>query len=343
VDQTFGGVKTFDNNIVANGTVGVGTASPLASAKLEVSSTTQGFLPPRMTDAQKMAIQSPAQGLMIYFTDCGSYGEPEYYNGLAWVNMMGGLPHGFPILTTSPVTTITGTSASSGGNITSDDGSEIIARGVVWGTTSTPDISLTTRTSDGAGIGAFTSSLAGLNIGWTEYYVRSYATNSVATGYGAEVSFKTLGVPKLAATTAVIPNDSTTVSSGGNVTSGDGSDITARGVVWGTSSNPDIFLSTLTSDGTGRDIFTSRITGLTAFTKYYVRSYATNSVGTGYGTEVSFIAGIGMSYLGGILAYILQPAEPGYNPAVPHGLIAAATDQTNPNLGGQWSGIQWYN
>jgi hypothetical protein len=87
--QTFGGVKTFNNNIVANGTVGVGTASPSASAKLEVNSTTQGFLPPRMTAAQRNAIANPAQGLMLYCTDCGFKGEPEYYNGTAWVNLMG--------------------------------------------------------------------------------------------------------------------------------------------------------------------------------------------------------------------------------------------------------------
>ena len=61
-----------------------------ASAMLDVSSTTKGFLPPRMTGAQRATITSPAQGLMIYCTDCGNSGEPQFYNGTTWTNMIGG-------------------------------------------------------------------------------------------------------------------------------------------------------------------------------------------------------------------------------------------------------------
>ncbi len=70
--------------------VGIGTTTPHASAKLEVASTNSGFLPPRMTYAQRNAISSPAQGLIIYCTDCGTNGgEPQYYNGTKWLNMSG--------------------------------------------------------------------------------------------------------------------------------------------------------------------------------------------------------------------------------------------------------------
>jgi uncharacterized protein (TIGR02145 family) len=75
--------------------------------------------------------------------------------------------------------------------------------------------------------------------------------------------------------------------SGGTVTDNGGSDITARGVCWGTTQNPTIS-SGKTSNGSGNGPFTSNITGLTANTTYYVRAYATNSEGTGYGNEVSF-------------------------------------------------------
>ena len=61
-----------------------------ASAMLDVSSTTKGFLPPRMSEAQRATITSPAQGLMIYCTDCGSSGEPQYYDGTQWKNLIGG-------------------------------------------------------------------------------------------------------------------------------------------------------------------------------------------------------------------------------------------------------------
>jgi len=61
-----------------------------ASAMLDVSSTTKGFLPPRMTGAQRATITSLAQGLMIYCTDCGSSGEPQYYDGTQWKNFISG-------------------------------------------------------------------------------------------------------------------------------------------------------------------------------------------------------------------------------------------------------------
>ena len=71
--------------------VGIGTNSPNASAVLDASSTTQGFLPPRMTYAQRNGIVNPAAGLIIYCTNCsGGIGEMNYYNGNTWINMSNG-------------------------------------------------------------------------------------------------------------------------------------------------------------------------------------------------------------------------------------------------------------
>ncbi len=73
-----------------NGKVVVGASSAASSsAILEANSTMQGFLPPRMTVSQRNAITSPAIGLMIYCTNCGANGEPQYYNGVSWVNFAG--------------------------------------------------------------------------------------------------------------------------------------------------------------------------------------------------------------------------------------------------------------
>jgi len=72
------------------GAVTVGGASSTSSAVVEVSSTTQGFLPPRMTAAQRDAINSPVAGLVLWCTNCGDNGELNVYNGTSWKNMVGG-------------------------------------------------------------------------------------------------------------------------------------------------------------------------------------------------------------------------------------------------------------
>jgi len=94
-----------------------------------------------------------------------------------------------PVLTTLAVTEITETTAKSGGNISSDGGATITARGVCWSTRQTPTIS-DNKTTDGTGTGDFESSIVGLSAN-TTYYVRAYATNIAGTGYGDEIIFNT--------------------------------------------------------------------------------------------------------------------------------------------------------
>jgi hypothetical protein len=195
------------------------------------------------------------------------------------------------------------------------------------------------KTSDGTGTSTFTSSLTGLT-GGTTYFVRAYATNSVGTGYGTEVNFTTSPavVPTLSSTTSVSSITLTTASSGGVISNDGGASLTERGVVWGTSTGPTISGSK-TSDGTEPGTFTSSLTSLTPSTTYYVRAYATNSVGTGYGTEVSFTTNaiaVGSAYQGGIVAYLFVSGNTGYVDGEIHGLIAATEDIGN-------SDIKWWN
>jgi uncharacterized protein (TIGR02145 family) len=96
-----------------------------------------------------------------------------------------------PKLSTTSVTEVSAIGAKSGGNITSDGGSPITARGVVWSTETAPTIALATKTSDGTGTGTFQSTVTGL-AGNTKYYVRAYATTSTETSYGEDNVFTTL-------------------------------------------------------------------------------------------------------------------------------------------------------
>lgn len=95
-----------------------------------------------------------------------------------------------PSVSSTAISNITATSATSGGNIANDGGSPVTARGVCWSTSQNPTTE-NSKTTDGTGIGSFSSSITGLTAN-TTYYVRAYAVNSQGTAYGNQVSFTTL-------------------------------------------------------------------------------------------------------------------------------------------------------
>jgi len=195
-----------------------------------------------------------------------------------------------PSITTLPITNITSTTATGGGEVTFDGNLEVTARGIIWSTTTAPTIDLTTRTSNGKGEGTFTSSMGDLSPD-TKYFVRAYARNSLATTYGEEEVFQTNSPPIVLATvetTSFSDITSTTASSGGNITFDGNADITERGIVWDIESGPTIDLSTKTSEGAGTGAFSSTMSNLSPSTIFFVRAYATNIAGTAYGNELSF-------------------------------------------------------
>lgn len=191
-----------------------------------------------------------------------------------------------PALTTSSVSYFTQTMAICGGNINTDGGSTIKVRGVCWSSVHTPTIS-DSNTIDGVGIGSFTSIIKGLNSN-TTYNIRAYATNSVGTGYGNNVTISTQTAQLPVLTTCTI-SDITTNSarSGGNITCDGGAAITQRGVCWSINATPTI-ADQKTTNGIGSGSYASTITGIIPNTKYYARAYATNLAGTSYGSTFLF-------------------------------------------------------
>jgi uncharacterized protein (TIGR02145 family) len=195
-----------------------------------------------------------------------------------------------PTVLTLAISEVTETSALSGGEVTDEGGATVTTKGICWSTNSSPTIT-DSKTTDGSGEGSFVSEMINL-LSNTKYYVRAYATNSVGTAYGNERSFTT-GIEVIVTTPTISTNEVSEVTStsavcGGNVTDDGNAIVTARGVCWSTTNNPTIE-DNKTVDGANLGSFISNLTGLASNTTYYIRAYATNSEGTTYGSERSFI------------------------------------------------------
>ncbi len=192
-----------------------------------------------------------------------------------------------PTVTTAELSYLSTTFMTCGGNIPSDGGALVTERGVAWDTAANPTVNHS-RTIDGTGSGAFVSHVTGLIPGET-YYLRAYAINIADTAYGEERVFTTLDsvlVPVV--TTAPVTSVMvTTAESGGEVTQWGGDTVTARGVCWDTAVAPTLD-DHFVVNGEGLGSFKSTLYPLVKGTKYYVRAFATNSAGTGYGEELSF-------------------------------------------------------
>jgi uncharacterized protein (TIGR02145 family) len=168
--------------------VGIGTTTPDDSAQLDVTSTTKGLLPPRLTYAQKTAISSPAAGLIVWCTNCGTNGEAQVFNGTTWTNISGTTASfGNPGAPTSPVATASNLQASVAFSAPASNGGTVITGYTV---TSSPGSFTATGTSPIV--------VTGLTNG-TSYTFTVTATNVVGT---SEAS---------AASVAVAPNCSANV------------------------------------------------------------------------------------------------------------------------------------
>jgi uncharacterized protein (TIGR02145 family) len=215
-----------------------------------------------------------------------SFGTNYIFSVLA-TNAVGGSP---PITTTTTVTPcILNTALAASTNPTLDVNTVI-----------TP--SITIATTGATGIGTATGLPAGVTASWSTNLITISGTPTATGTFNYMIPLTggcgsvdatgtiTVNAASLATltTTAVSVVTDIGASSGGNITADGGAAITAKGVVWSTSTLPTVSLSTKTTDGTGTGIFTSTISGLTASTKYYVRSYATNTSGTSYGSELDF-------------------------------------------------------
>ncbi len=205
----------------------------------------------------------------------------------------------FPEVTTSEITNIGLTTATSGGTVVDTGGANVEERGVCWNID--PDNPPTLADDNvvrdpgitGDGSGPFSIDITGLPP-HTACFVRAYATNDVGPSYGEVESFRTDSIPEV--TTSESSNIGVfAATGGGTVVDTGGADVEERGVCWNTDpDNPP----TLADDNVVRDLeilgdgagpFSVEISGLSSGTECFVRAYATNYVGTSYGEVRSFI------------------------------------------------------
>lgn len=214
-----------------------------------------------------------------------------------------------PTVITAPITNILQTTATGGGNVTSDGGSPVLSRGVVWDFSPNPTIA-GDKTNDGTGTGIFSSSITGL-LPSTLYYVRAYAINAAGYSYGNEFNFTTADAiitPSITTKPATSMGQTTINNTGGiNIVSFaliDYYNMQYSGTTTGG------WVSTTPLVGPlGVNNFTMTISGLTQNTKYNYRARMVVS-----GTE----------YFGNILT--------GQTAAIPLSLPTVITGLPNPAL-----------
>jgi phosphodiesterase/alkaline phosphatase D-like protein len=192
-----------------------------------------------------------------------------------------------PNAITDAATSVSSTTATLNGTVNAQNDSTTVTfeygTTTAYGTTITATPSPVTGNTDTA----VSSTLTGLTQGVT-YHYRVVGQNTFGTATGADMTFTTGTITVPTVNTWMIMDITTSsATGGGNVIDEGMGTVTAKGLCWSTSSNPTIADST-TNDGSGLGAFSSSITGLVENTTYYVRAYATNSAGTGYGVQRSF-------------------------------------------------------
>ena len=190
-----------------------------------------------------------------------------------------------PVLSTTTAIDVKGELATSGGDIADNGGAPITKRGVCWNTSGDPTIA-DEKSTEETGSDTFSSKLINLTPN-TTYYYRAYAENVAGISYGEVKQFTTISVALPAVTTGAMTSIFSYKAVGSATVTDDGNAMTTAGLCWNTTGNPTI-ADNKTVLGTGAGLHTGIVSGLTENFKYYVRAYATNSVGTVYGEQITF-------------------------------------------------------
>ena len=204
--------------------------------------------------------------------------------GTSWYSALG--YYVAPQVTSGTFSNLTPNSATCNGNVITDGGSAILARGICYDTIASPTLTNHFTTEPGT-TGAYSSNLSGLIMGKI-YHYRAYATNAIGTTYGIDSVFSTptSAVAPVVTTAAATNLTYFSATLNGNVISDGGAAVTARGFCYSTVANPSLTDSVVHLTGT-TGTMTADVATLLSNTTYHVRAFATNSVGTTYGTDVS--------------------------------------------------------
>ncbi|HEY5643781.1 MAG TPA: hypothetical protein VIS31_13010 [Woeseiaceae bacterium] len=263
-------------------------------------STTSGFTPPGQGTQLPMAIQPVPGNFTGNLTDLPS-GTTYYYRAYATnaigeriaTNEVSFTTKDFPVMVATPTVTIDSpTSATLGGEMTSNgfDAGGVTDCGVEWGTAPGgpyTQVSAGICTENNA---FFAPQLTGLTTG-QDYYFRSYAINSVGTGYSSERNFKPVDTPSVTGTVDLPSITDATALLGGDITDTGGDTVTAVGIIWDFDIDP--VNGGVNVPMTVNDPFSQTVTGLPAGTDLWFVAYASNGAGPGYSTPVPFTTAIG--------------------------------------------------
>lgn len=203
-----------------------------------------------------------------------------------WYNAIG--YYTSPTVSTAGNSNITPNSATCSGNVLTNGGLVLTAKGICYDTIANPSILLNLFTNETGSLGSFSSNLSGLMLGKT-YHYRAYATNNLGTVYGSDSVFTTAttAIAPIVITNAISNLSFYSASISGEIISDGGANISSRGFCWDTVANPTLTNNTMPIAGTIGTI-SSNLSNLLNNTTYHVRAFATNSIGSSFGSDVSF-------------------------------------------------------
>ena len=190
--------------------------------------------------------------------------------------------NGIATISVGTITNITALTATGSVTVTDAGGAIVQSCGICWSTNQNPTTANNKTVAGGKLLNtAYLCNMLELTPN-TTYYVRAYASTDITTAYSEQKTFTTKdGLPTISTTTTTAT--STTISSGGTISSDGGYSIAARGVCYSTTNSTPTIADKYTTAGIGTGTFSTIITNVSVSTTYYVRAYASNSIGTSYG------------------------------------------------------------